>query len=118
MPTILDLTGITLPRGIQGKSLQSLLFGQMGVETEFALVEHYASDIGFNIKTIRSNNWRFTYYGNLEYGELYDLNKDPNEFINLWNRYEYKDIKNKLMKTMLDIIISTEDVTLDRIKKY
>ena len=118
MPTILNSAGITSPRGVQGSDMQLVRQGKDNIGVEFALVENYASDFGLSLKTIRSKDWRFTYYANQKYGELYDLNKDPNEFENLWDKPEHKGLRDELMKKLLDILISTEDMTLKRISKY
>jgi len=60
---------------------------------DFALPEHDNLAWGFNMKTIRSREWRKTYYAGRRFGELYDLSKDPHEFINLWDVEEYGEIK-------------------------
>jgi hypothetical protein len=43
------------------------------------------SDEGFpDLYTLRTRKWRLSYYPHQPYGELYDLEDDPNEFVNRW----------------------------------
>jgi arylsulfatase A-like enzyme len=118
LPTILGFTGTPIPAGIQGRELQPLLRGSFGAGYDFALTEHYSGDWGFNVKTLRSQDYRFTYYGSQSFGELYDLRRDPGEFINCWNDPAYRDVKEELKKELIDKLIETEDMTCQRIAKY
>lgn len=73
---------------------------------------------GFNMKIIRSREWRMTYYAGRRFGELYDLSKDPHEFINLWDVEEYGEIKERLKTELLNRLISTEDCKQVREANY
>ncbi|HJH56395.1 MAG TPA: DUF4976 domain-containing protein, partial [Brachyspira hyodysenteriae] len=44
-----------------------------------------------------------------EYGEFYDLEKDPNEENNLFFNKEYDEIKNKLLLEMCHKMIECSD---------
>ncbi|HHY82895.1 MAG TPA: sulfatase-like hydrolase/transferase [Clostridiales bacterium] len=116
LPTILQLTGIPVPEGVQGRSMLNVINGEPGYD--FALIEHNSGDWGLNIKTIRSKEWRLTYYANQDFGELYDLRKDADEFINLWDNPDYTDIKNALIRKLLDKVLSTEDTLPIRSARY
>ena len=85
---------------------------------DFALTEHDNLAWGFNMKTIRSREWRMTYYAGRRFGELYDLSKDPHEFINLWDVEEYGEIKERLKTALLNRLISTEDCKQVREANY
>jgi len=82
MPTILDLLRIKSNNQMEGRSIVSLFSS-----------EHKAADIHkyiftestFGATSIRSNNrWKFIKYPDRI--ELFDLNKDPNEQVNLFDR--------------------------------
>jgi arylsulfatase len=118
MPTVLSIIGVPVPRSVQGSNIEQIIYDKGDQGPEFALIEHHASDFGLNIRTIRSKEWRFTYYGSEKYGELYDLYNDPNEIKNLWNKEEFKVVKSMLMKKLIDILITTEDMTYQRLVKY
>ena len=84
----------------------------------YALIEHHSHDWGFNVKTLRSKDWRLTYYGGQNFGELYDLQHDPNEFRNLWDLAEYRDVREELKTVLLDRLLATEDIKLIRQARY
>ncbi|HJG28294.1 MAG TPA: DUF4976 domain-containing protein, partial [Subdoligranulum variabile] len=52
------------------------------------------------------------------FGELYDRDRDPQEFTNLWDDPDYADVKEQLLRRLLDRIIETEDTLPLRIGKY
>lgn len=118
MPTILSWAGVTVPVGVQGKSMIPCIMGDTEAGYNYALTEFYCGDWGLNLKTLTSREWKLTYYGSMEYGELYDLQKDPEEFVNCWNDPEYEILKNKLIRKLLDRIIETEDKLPLRLCKY
>ena len=118
MPTLLELAGIRIPYGVQGESMGPILRGDKGAGREYAMTEFNCYDWGLSVKTITGKDYKLTYYAGENYGELYDRNKDPNEFKNLWDVKEYKEIKEMLLKKLMDRIIETEDQVPLRIGKY
>ncbi len=104
-PTIMELVGIQNPPGVQGRSQAPVLTTDSDdTGYEYAYIEHPDSD--YSLKSLK---WRFTYYPGQEYGELYDLEKDPDEFVNLWSDRKMDDLKQKLTKRLLDRVVSTRD---------
>jgi hypothetical protein len=47
-------------------------------------------------------------------GELYDLEKDPNETTNCWDKNEYRDIKIELLEKLSDRMAWTCDPLPER----
>ena len=113
-PTIMELVGIDTPPGVQGKS-QAKVLATDNNDTgyEYAYIEHAGSDY-----SLRSLKWRFSYYPGKNYGELYDLEKDPHEFVNLWSHSEFANLKRQLTATLLDRIVGTRDPLPSREKPY
>ena len=118
VPTLLGLTNIPLPHGVQGRTLEPLMAGEQGFGYPFALIEHDNQAWGFNMKTLRSYEWRLTYYAGRNFGELYDLTKDPDELYNRWNDEEYRAVREELTATLLNRLIETEDRRPERIANY
>lgn len=49
-----------------------------------------------------------TWYAGEDYGELYDLEEDPNEFVNLWDRCH--GVRRELAERLLDTVLANQDV--------
>ncbi len=118
MPTILEYAGIRTPYGVQGNSMAAVLRGDKGAGKEYAMTEFNCYDWGLSVKTITGKDYKLTYYAGEDFGELYDRNIDPNEIVNQWNNPEYQDIKEYMMKKLMNRIIETEDPLPLRIGKY
>lgn len=118
MPTILDFAQAGVPNGVQGMSMAPILRGDLGAGRDCALTEFTCYDWGLNLKTLTTREYKLTYYAGEQFGELYDRNKDPNEFTNLWDHPDYQEVKQKLLMRLLDRMVQTEDTLPLRIGKY
>jgi len=114
LPTIMELVGLEAPPGVQGRS-QARLLTSDDTDTgyEYAYIEHVGSDY-----TLRSRKWRFTAYPGHDYGELYDVENDPHEFVNLWDDAKFAALKNELTQKLLARIVETRDPLPVRNKPY
>jgi arylsulfatase len=132
VPTIAEVVGIPL-NWVQGKSLVPILTGKAdaSVNHEYVRCEYYdVLDMYFGMKDhsekpkpdfatmYRNDQYKLVNYHNLEYGELYDLKNDPDEFNNLWENPDYYDIKNKLIKASFDATVKITDVGPERIGRF
>jgi len=105
-PTFLDLAGLTVPTQMQGKSILPLLKEEVkGGQWRKGVYYHYYEHPGehnvyrhFGIRTSRYKLIRF--YGAKNFWELYDLEKDPLEMVNLYGNKKYRKqtaaLKNEL----------------------
>ena len=111
VPTILDLIGKEIPYGIQGHSIKNILTGEDKNKKykKGAIITYDAHDRGVFIKTYRTKKYKLTIFVDEEYGEFYDLEKDPNEINNLFFNKKYDEIKNKLLMEMCHKIIECSD---------
>ncbi len=136
-PTLMELTGLEKPSGIQGKSLTNVLTtDSYDTGYEFAYLasvssgEYSPNYLGphkpkngkiqnpTDTLTIRSLKWRLTFYTNEKTGALYDLEKDPHEFQNRWDDAAYASIKNALLLELLNRTAATRDPLPLRIRPY
>lgn len=109
-PTILDYAGLPPLPDTQGRSMLPLLQGEdEGLGRDRVLVEFEWRFIpGLRLKTIRTHRHKLTVYAGRPYGELYDLEDDPDEFVNRWHDPAYADIRSVLTAQLLDMLIDGE----------
>ncbi len=83
--TILERAGLAPYRGMQGQSLLT------GAQRDALLIEYNdgLARLGFDtparVRSLVTPDWRLTIYGGQDWGELYNLSKDPKETKNLWD---------------------------------
>lgn len=115
LPSLLELIGEEIPYGIQGVSLKNILQGKkQNKSKKGALITYDAHDRGIHIKTYRTKNYKLTIYLDEEYGEFYDLEKDPLETKNLYFDKEYDQIKNKILLELCHKMIESSDPLSER----
>lgn len=133
MPTILDLLGVDIPVGVQGRSFAALLAGKTDSHKDAVFAEicppylyckyknfdEFAAAHGgrgrtpFNVpgdftKSIRERDWRYIWYGTGE-EELYDHRRDPHELHNVATDPAYAHEKLRLKLRLLEWNALSED---------
>jgi arylsulfatase A-like enzyme len=105
-PTLLEAAGIPVPPGMQGQSLMPLLTGRTTEHRDSQYAEHYDSSFLYDpppmATCVRTGRSKMTMYHTLKSGELYDLEKDPQEFRNLWNDPNARDLKEQMSALMIE----------------
>ena len=91
-PTLMDLTNISTPEHVVGKSLLPLINNNNASVRESALTRWRK---GYSIKTKRYRLTKWGINGELGY-ELYDHDHDENELINLADNQDYNDVLDSL----------------------
>ncbi len=125
-PTILQLTGQTLPPvsragrylkplddrafELPGRSLLPLCKGQIpGQWRTESYCESYnaiwSDEYGDWARTLRNQRYRYTYYANYGGDQLFDLVSDPDEQLNLAVDPAYADVRLHLRDSLLEAII-------------
>ncbi len=120
-PTLAELAGIPL-EWTHGRSLVPLLTGEADPHEhrEFVRCEYYNA-LGLDIMARRPNagrSWATMYrdrrhklvvYHGLDCGQLFDLEADPGEFDNLWDKPEAAALKAEIMKRSFDATVAIGD---------
>lgn len=102
--TILTRAGVFGYNGMQGRNL--LDDAQAAQAREAILIEdevqHRFADFPGQIRcrSLVTKRWRLTLYQDVEWGELYDLEDDPNEVRNLWFDPKYHTTRSELMERL------------------
>ncbi len=113
-PTVLDFCDVECPPTMQGRSLKPFLLGQSTDDDgrQALLVEYLSGyDDRFAYKTIIKNDWKLTYYPKMpsEWGELYNLTRDPGEHRNYFHDANFADKKGELLRELLKLISETDE---------
>ena len=93
-PTLCDVSGVRLPKHVEGANIRSLLTNPKAEWTLPAITTH-----GFQNHAVRTEQWRYIRYANGD-EELYDHGKDEYEWTNLAKDAKYADVKKELMKLL------------------
>ncbi len=117
-PTLMDAAGIPIPSGMQGRSLIPLLTGKETTHRDSVYIEYFDANATYEIPpmmtSVRTAKWKLNFCDKPKMGELYDLEKDPGEFHNLWNNPHYKDTQEMMLQTLVSRMIETTDPLPER----
>jgi arylsulfatase A-like enzyme len=91
-PTLVELTGIASPAGLEGRSLLPLLRNPAAAWDRPAVMTYLRGN-----HAVRSERWRYICYANGD-EELYDHDNDPHEWTNLATRPDVAQIKADLAR--------------------
>lgn len=100
-PTFLELAGLEPLDGASGQSLCPLLSGQSEALHEVVFSEH-----GSRVMA-RTHEWKLVFYPGQSYGELYDMQKDPDELYNCYDDPLYAEAQRQMVEHMLHWYAST-----------
>lgn len=95
------------PPALPGRSLRPILEGGT-LPAVPALVEEDEDYLGFRMRTLVTERYRLTAYSGQEYGELFDLQEDPDEYKNLWDDPGAQRLKDELRVALLDRLMETD----------
>nr|WP_239541373.1 sulfatase-like hydrolase/transferase [Pullulanibacillus pueri] len=101
-PTLLDLCGMPVDPSMQGISQLETFKNPNKTSREWCLVENRAEP-DFYVKTLVKGRYKLNYYLSRHEGELYDLQEDPFEFTNLFNKEEYAPLRMEMFMQLIDI---------------
>ncbi|MDD4098395.1 MAG: DUF4976 domain-containing protein, partial [Lentisphaeria bacterium] len=89
--------------------------GQAPPPRQNVIVENHHNPTTMHIKTMVTDRYKITVYGNAACGELFDLQQDPGELVNLWDRPEAAKLKCDLLLEFLQADMAIEPMPMPRI---
>jgi arylsulfatase A-like enzyme len=100
-PTVLAAAGIGIPEVMQGVNQWGVLTGKQSHIRDSFMIEDRAVQTGFYQKMLVTDRFKLVAYMGETCGELYDLQQDPNQFVNLWEKSQHADRKQELLARLL-----------------
>jgi len=95
--TFLSLAGLPVPRTMAGIDETAVWTGETTNIRDHVIVENQHQPTTMNMRTFIDHRHKLTVHFNQDYGELYDLENDPGEYENLWDKPECRDLKQNLL---------------------
>lgn len=125
-PTLRELTGLPVDKSMHGKSLLPQLFAQADPEEHRDRVyATYTNTLPHSEKKrrsygtmIRTRRYKLVNYHGMDTGQLYDLEKDPGEFLNLWDDPKHQQVKAELTVRSYDITVMTTNTGSPMVGRY
>ncbi|MFM9971479.1 MAG: sulfatase, partial [Burkholderiales bacterium] len=114
-PTVLGRAGLPLFNGIQGHDLGSLINGgKSNVRTDLVVEEEgQRVYMGFpqriRMRSFLDARYRLSLYEGVPWGELYDLENDPDELINRWDDPVSRTVRADMMEALARRFIAQSD---------
>ena len=107
-PTFLELAGVEIPDDIQGISLMPLLRGEHPQDWRSSLYYHFyeypAEHMVKRHYGVRTERYKLIhFYDDIDQWELYDLQTDPTEMNNLFDKPGYESIIEKLKQELVGL---------------
>jgi arylsulfatase len=114
MPTLMELAGLPLPEGTQGRSLLPILTGRAPADRHRDHVRcEYYNAVGLPDQSFgtmyRDERWKLNVYHRHGLGELYDMVADPDEHDSLWDSPAHQSIKAELLQRAYDAQVAALD---------
>lgn len=114
-PTFLSLCGQPVPHAMTGVDQSAVWKGDAESARNHAICEFRHEATTIHQKTYVDERYKITVYYNQPYGEIFDLQNDPNELHNLWDDPSYTSLKLELMLKYISAELGKESMPMPRI---
>ena len=116
VPTIEEICIGEIEPGVQGRSLADVLTGDKNPEEhrDSIYCEYYEA-MPWHTQPqaygtmVYDGRYKLSRFHTSKEGELYDLKEDPDEFRNLWDDPDYREVKVRMLELLADRMADTVD---------
>lgn len=113
--TFLRIAGIDIPRSMVGVDQSPVWLGEQEHARDHIIVENRHEPTTIHVKTYVDARYKITVYYNQDYGEIFDLQEDPQEINNLWTKPECAALKAELIMKLLFAEMGKEPLWMPRV---
>jgi arylsulfatase A-like enzyme len=114
-PSFLSLAGREKPRTMTGLDVSPLWLGKTDKVRNWVIAENHFQRTKFYQKTYIETRYKVTWYMHSNEGELFDLEKDPDEFTNLWDSKKHQELKLQLLQRAMQADMAKDSCWMPRI---
>ncbi|HLR42849.1 MAG TPA: sulfatase-like hydrolase/transferase [Pseudogracilibacillus sp.] len=114
-PTILQIANTSIPHQMTGVSQEEVWTGSAEQARDHIICEFRHEPTTIHQKTYVDERYKITVYYQQSYGELFDLQKDPDELHNVWDDPTYKELKMELLLKYIWAELGKESLPMPRI---
>jgi arylsulfatase A-like enzyme len=100
-PSFCEYAGAPVPADCEGVSQRAVWEGSRPCVRSEVVIEERPFSTDWNQRIIVTDEHKLAYYAGRDYGELYDLSRDPHHVTNLWNDAGSAAIKHRLIERIL-----------------
>jgi uncharacterized sulfatase len=100
-PTLAQAAGLEVPKNLEGTSFAKL-FDDPDRKWKKAAFTQTTRPHDVMGRTVRTERWRYTEWGDPNVSELYDHDADPGEYTNLAKDPKYADLTRQLHQVLMD----------------
>lgn len=114
-PTFADVAGLDVPRSMQGVS-QWEAWRDASSARDHAIVENHHQQGGeVHLRTLVTDRHKLTVYRGRDWGELFDLQHDPDELHNRFDDPAFRDVRESMLRKLIDADLSREPAPTRRV---
>ena len=114
-PSFLSACDLPIPGTMEGVDQSAVWRGETPRARDEVLVEFRHQPTRLQLRTLITQRHKLTVYRDQSYGELFDLEDDPDERINRWDAPEYADAKAELFQRFVNAEMRREPMPHPRI---
>ncbi len=114
-PTFMDAAGLGVPGRMQGVSQLDVWTGKAASAREMVICENRHQPTRLHLRTYIDSRYKLTLWRGCDYGELFDLQEDPDERRNLWSSPDHQNLKAHMMEKAIQEEMRREPTRYPRI---